>query len=410
MNSTAISRLTMRPLGEVAHFLRGITFKPEEVVDPGAEDSIVCMRTKNVQSDLDQGDLIAVPPHLVRREELYLRETDILVSTANSWNLVGKCSWVPKLTYKATAGGFISILRADSNIINPRFLYYWFNSDPVQNQVRHCGRQTTNISNLNFERCEALEIPLPRLSEQKRIADILDKADAIRRKRREVVNVFGDLTASIFNDMFSEQLTSTGWANLGDFVEELRYGTSNKSSDEGYTTLRIPNVVRGIIDLGELKTVCVSENEFTNLRLIDGDLLFVRTNGNPDYVGRCAIFQSSQMKAVGLNAAEIIYASYLIRARLKLDLLRPAFLQSYLQTSSGRMNVREKCRTSAGQYNINTKGIGSLKVPKIPIDDQIEFESRISASQPVLTELTAAESESSNLFNSLVQRAFKGEL
>ena len=75
-------------LGEVARFIRGITFKPSEVVSPHDTDAVVCMRTKNVQADLDEGDLIAVPPGLVRREEQYLREGDILVSTANSWFLL----------------------------------------------------------------------------------------------------------------------------------------------------------------------------------------------------------------------------------------------------------------------------------------------------------------------------------
>ena len=109
-----------------------------------------------------------------KRDEQYLQESDILVSTANSWELVGKCSWVPRLSYTATAGGFISILRADSSKVCPRYLYYWFSSDPTQHYVRHCGRQTTNISNMSYERCLALKIPLPPLAEQKRIADILD--------------------------------------------------------------------------------------------------------------------------------------------------------------------------------------------------------------------------------------------
>ena len=80
-----------KPLGTVARFIRGITFKPEDKVEPGTSDSAVCMRTKNVQADLDESDLIAVPLDLVNREEQFINESDILVSTANSWNLVGKC-------------------------------------------------------------------------------------------------------------------------------------------------------------------------------------------------------------------------------------------------------------------------------------------------------------------------------
>jgi type I restriction enzyme S subunit len=206
MKTAIHSQHKSRPLGDVARFLRGITFKPDDVVEPGTEDSVVCMRTANVQSDLDQSDLLAVPKQFVRRDELYLRETDILVSTANSWNLVGKCCWVPRLDYEATAGGFISILRADPGKIVPRYLYYWFNSDAVQHLVRLCGRQTTNISNMSFERCEALEIPLPPLPEQRRIADILDKAEAIRRKRGVSAKAAKELESSLFQQFFTSRV------------------------------------------------------------------------------------------------------------------------------------------------------------------------------------------------------------
>ena len=128
MTSKTLHGVQTKPLRTVARFIRGITFKPDDKVEPGTRDSAVCMRTKNVQADLDESDLIAVPIHFVKREEQFINESDILVSTANSWNLVGKCSWVPKLKYVATAGGFISILRADQQEVFPRYLFYWFSS------------------------------------------------------------------------------------------------------------------------------------------------------------------------------------------------------------------------------------------------------------------------------------------
>ena len=101
-------------IDDAAEFIRGITFKPDQLVELNNESSVVCMRTKNVQKDLDESDLIAVPRELVRHEKKLLREGDILMSTANSWELVGKCSYVSMLNYPATAGGFISIVRPRS--------------------------------------------------------------------------------------------------------------------------------------------------------------------------------------------------------------------------------------------------------------------------------------------------------
>ena len=98
-------------LGDYAKLIRGITFKPVDKCYPSDEGAVVCMRTKNVQVTLDASDLIAVPSSLVKNPEKMLSAGDILVSSANSWNLVGKCCQVPKLQYPSTAGGFISILR-----------------------------------------------------------------------------------------------------------------------------------------------------------------------------------------------------------------------------------------------------------------------------------------------------------
>ncbi|MDO9597451.1 MAG: restriction endonuclease subunit S [Azoarcus sp.] len=195
-------------LGEVVSYIRGITFKPEDVCALGTADSVVCMRTKNIQADLDESDLIAVDQRFAKREEQMLGEGDILISSANSWNLVGKSVYVPKLSYRATAGGFISIVRADTSMLDPRYLYHWITTDKTQALIRRCGRQTTNISNLSSSQFLDLEIPLPTLGEQKRIAAILDKADSLRRKRQQAIRLADDFLRAVFLDMFGDPVTN----------------------------------------------------------------------------------------------------------------------------------------------------------------------------------------------------------
>jgi type I restriction enzyme S subunit len=199
-------------LSEVASFVRGITFRPEDVCALDQKDAVACMRTKNIQAELGLSDVWAVHKDLVKREEQFLREGDILVSTANSWNLVGKCCWTPELPWPATLGGFISALRGNPTKIFPRFLYHWFNSPPTQALVRNCGRQTTNISNLSIERCLAIKLPVPTLTEQRRIAMILDQADSLRAKRHLALNRLDALTQSVFLDTFGDPATNPkGW-------------------------------------------------------------------------------------------------------------------------------------------------------------------------------------------------------
>lgn len=198
-----MSRQTKR-LGDVAEFIRGITFKPEDVIGADNHDAVVCMRTKNIQEKLEVDDVIAVPDTFVRRDELFLRRGDILISSANSSNLVGKVAQVLELPYRATAGGFIAIVRAKPGKIDSDYLYRWLASDPTQATVRACGRQTTNISNLSVPRFLDLSIVVPEPHDQERIASILDKVDSLRRKRHEAIRLTAELVRSKFLEMFGE--------------------------------------------------------------------------------------------------------------------------------------------------------------------------------------------------------------
>ena len=401
------------PLGEVAEFVRGINFKPEDVVAVGAPGSVACMRTTNVQSEVDLSDVWGVPESFVRRPEQMLGCGDILISSANSWNLVGKCCWIARLPWRASFGGFVSVLRADAKRVEPRFLYRWFSSGRIQATLRSFGRQTTNISNLNFERCLGLPLPLPPLPEQRRIAAILDKADELRAKRRAALAQLDGLAQSVFVEMFGDLAsTPTLWRveQLGECVSEFRYGTSIRSAAEGKPALRIPNVINGSLDITDLKCVPVSDVEFERLRLADGDILFVRTNGNPDFVGRCAVFQRQAVFDSGFPPTEFVFASYLIRARLNADSLTPTFLREFMTSPAGRQALRSRSKTSAGQFNINTEGLASVPVPVPPLALQHEYGRRLTVVQHLQRTTRKSAAGLDALFASLQHRAFRGDL
>ncbi|RST49352.1 type II toxin-antitoxin system antitoxin SocA domain-containing protein [Variovorax sp. DXTD-1] len=267
-----------------------------------------------------------------------------------------------------------------------------------------------NLPRLSPRALASFEIPLPPLTEQRRIATILDQAETLRAQRRAAIAQLDSLGRAVFLEIFDTALEDTERISLDDLVTEFRYGTSEKSSSTGYPALRIPNVTSGSLNLNELKTVPVSMAEFERLRLINGDLLFVRTNGNRDYVGRCAVFDQAAVAHTRFDAAEFIYASYLIRARLKAGGVLPIVLQWYLSDGEGRRALRSRCKTSAGQYNINTEGLGSLPIPSFQPDAQQQFAIRIRAIERLKVIHLAALARLDELFASLQHRAFRGEL
>ncbi|MGC9261725.1 MAG: restriction endonuclease subunit S [Phycisphaerae bacterium] len=174
-------RWPTRPLGEIGEFVRGISFEPKNLVEAGSAQSLACFRTKNVQTTLDDVDLIHIPRVFVKNDRQLVRAGDILISTANSNNVVGKCCFVPQLRYPATLDGFIAVLRVNKDRVRPRFIYYWRASPPLQERLRSLSRQTTNISNLPLRDLANEPAPTPPLPEQERIVKLLDEADGLRK-------------------------------------------------------------------------------------------------------------------------------------------------------------------------------------------------------------------------------------
>lgn len=233
----------MTRLGDVAHFVRGVTYKPADVRDGPGLGAIPVLRTKNVQAVLNVTDLVYVADSVVRRPSQLLQSGDTLVSSANSWNLVGRCCWIPDLGFAAAIGGFVTALRPVDGRIHPRFLYHWFASPRTQALVRSFGNQTTSISNLNIKRCEDLELELPDMEEQRRIAAILDRADALVELRARSASVAGQLAGALFARTFGDLISPNGsWpmVKLGELARIIRGASPRPAGDPRYFGGPIP--------------------------------------------------------------------------------------------------------------------------------------------------------------------------
>lgn len=327
---------------------------------------------------------------------------DVLVSTVRP-NLNAVAVVPPELDGATASTGFTVLRPADN--LDGRYLFQWVRSQAfIADMVRNAtGASYPAVSDRIVK---GSMIPAPRIEEQRRIVAILDHADALRAKRRSILAHLGTLTQAFFHDMFGEVRERVPFSSL---VESFRYGTSNKAGESGQPTLRIPNVIGGALNTDEIKTVNVTKSEFDRLRLREGDLLFVRSNGNPDNVGRCAEFGSAAVRETGWPVDRWIYASYLIRARLTED-QQPIYIASYLASSTGRQQLRDRSKTSAGQYNINIDGLGSVKIPAAPLQLQHEFARRVGAVNAQRTAVLVAQAADNELFASLQARAFRGEL
>ena len=162
------------PLGETAAIVRGISFPKEARKFELQEGSVACLRTANVQRQVDWNDLWFVPEEYVKLQSRYIQPLDILISVSNSLELVGKVAQVTSLPHKSTLGAFISLLRPSSEIC-AKFYYYQLTSTEIQSEIRRSASTTTNISNISSSRLGEIALKVPPLPEQHRIVAEIEK-------------------------------------------------------------------------------------------------------------------------------------------------------------------------------------------------------------------------------------------
>lgn len=395
-------------LGDVALSLQdgpfGSNLKSSHYVDRGVR--VVRLQNIGVGYFDDRDRAFVTEEHFARLRKYESRPGDVLIATLGD-PIVRACRQPPSVETALHKADCLR-LRCDPERIAPEYLVQFLNSDILQAQAKGLAHGQTR-PRVNLSQVRSVMIPLPSLEEQRRLADILDQADALRTKRRAALAHLDALTQSIFVEMFGD-VSEWPSKELLTVVTEFRYGTSVKSQEHGRPALRIPNVVGGTIDFRNLKLVPVTPAEFERLQLTAGDLLFVRTNGNPKYVGRCAVFDPAAVASSGFQPDEFVFASYLIRARLDVAAMSPIYLREFLLGHNGRRALRSRCKTSAGQFNINIEGLGSIPIPQPPLSLQQSFAKRVGHVELASIRPRQSLTQLDSLFASLQHRAFRGEL
>lgn len=160
-------------LEQVSHVVRGITFPASAKEMQSNEANVCCLRTSNIQRSIEWGDIYFVASTFVKRQEQLVRVGDVLMSMANSYELVGKVAMVDIIHSPAAFGAFLAAVRP-TLAIHGKLLFYLLKTEEVQSALREGSSQTTNIANISISRLATIPIPLPPLPEQTRIANKLD--------------------------------------------------------------------------------------------------------------------------------------------------------------------------------------------------------------------------------------------
>jgi len=337
------------------------------------------------------------------RARQLLRADDVLVSTVRP-NL-NSVAMVPAELDGAVGSTGFTVLRANPKRLLPRYLFHWVRTRMF---VADMVKKATGASYPAVSDRIVLDsgMPMPEVGEQRRIADILDKADTVRRKRKESIVLTDELMCSAFLELFGDPVTNTrGWPvkALGEIADAASGVTKGKRyNDQTLVTLpymRVANVQDGHLVLDDVKTIRVSEEDGRRYRLKDGDVLLTE-GGDPDKLGRGTVWRS--------EIERCIHQNHIFRVRPGPQ-VRSEYLSAILGSERGKRYFSRAAKQTTGIATINMTQLKAFPVLLPPLDLQdayLRFIARGSAVRDIFQKQHKAVDE---LFGSLVAHAFVGQ-
>jgi type I restriction enzyme S subunit len=274
----------------------------------------------------------------------------------------------------------ILVFRATEKCI-PEFICLLTHTDEF---VGHAKATTSGVQHprTSWASLREFKLHVPPVAEQRKIAGVLGLVQRALEQQERLIALTTELKKALLHQLFTQGLrgepqkqTEIGpvpesWevVKLEDAAVAFDYGTSVKCErgKAGVPVLRIPNVVGGSINLSDLKHGQPKRSELEQLRLRDGDLLFVRTNGVLENAGRCALYRG--------ELEGCYFASYLIRVRVDSSRVLAAFVNEYARTETGRSFLSGRAiRTADGKFNINSGTLKRVMLPLPTISEQTEM-------------------------------------
>ncbi len=376
----------MIPLGEVAEFINGAAFKPEDWHENGRK----IIRIQNLNDS-------SKPYNLTTRnvdKKYEVNTGDILVSWSAS---LGVFEWLEM----ETAWLNQHIFKAIPDKAKVHKNYFKYSLGKALNDME-CYLHGATMKHVNRKEFLSTKIYVPPLEEQRRIAAILDKADGVRRKRKEAIRLTEELLKSTFLEMFGDPVTNPkGWeiAKLGDFGKILTGNTPPRSVSENYGDeiewIKSDNITTPEHFLTQAEEKLSAKGKKIARTVPNGSVLVTCIAGSRSSIGRAALTD----REVAFNQQ--------INAVVPNSDVDPYFLYGQLFVAQHLVQAQS---TDSMKGMVNKSKFSSIEFIKPPSQKQQKFGKWFLGFHRYYMNLISGEEQSENLFNSLLQKAFRGEL
>lgn len=284
--------------------------------------------------------------------------------------------------------------------IKCKYLYYFFKSHM---SVLEAGFKGAGLKHTNKKYIEEINInEVPDLTTQEKIISHLDTiSDNIEKLNREL-ELFDSLTKARFVEMFGDpEENPFNWEKtlLTKVIINANNGMARRGNDkDGNIVMRLVELQDGYIDYSNPNRIILKDNEKKRYLLKDKDFLFARVNGNPDNVGRCAVFHD-----IG---EDVYHNDHIIRVHFDEELLNGTFASALFNSDYGKKQLKSQIKTSAGQYTVSQDGIGAIATILPPAKLQNQFADFVHQVDKSKLAVQKSLDKTQQLFDSLMQEYF----
>lgn len=209
-------------------------------------------------------------------------------------------------------------------------------------------------------------VKLPSLNEQKYVVEKLDKIDRLIANLNKQNELIAESVKSRFVELFGEILDKgIPLAQIAEVTGGLTKNSKRNTFPKQMPYLRVANVLFNQLDLSEVLTIGVKDNEIEKTTLCKGDLLFVEGNGSVEQIGRVAVWDGS--------IEPCLHQNHLIKARFNSEKINPVYALFYFMSQKGRAQIVRRAVSTSGLHTLSVGKIESLELPVPPIEKQNQF-------------------------------------
>jgi type I restriction enzyme, S subunit len=320
----------------------------------------------------------------------------------------GKCSIAKNLKNDIGFGSTEFHVLRTSNLVIPKWIFYYLRQEKIRQKAERNMTGSAGQKRVPTRFLADLDIPLPPLEEQKRIAQIAGKCDRLRRTRRYTQQLSDTYLQSVFLEMFGNLLkNSKGWDILP--IEEmsevqggLQVSQKRNQYDLKIPYLRVANVYRNYLNLSEIKEIGLTENELRRTVLQENDILIVEGHGNSNEIGRASVWNTA--------IKECVHQNHLIRVRAQIKIVNSTYLCFFINSVAGQKYFQDASNTTSGLNTISTGIVNDCPVLVPPIALQEKFAQIVQRFERLRAQQRESDRQAEHLFQTVLHRAFRGEL